>query len=774
MDRNPWESQQEQEYVQGVAPTAPRKSNNAWDIHYRRVLSVWPWMLPAGLLFLAIAWFYLRYQDDVYRVSASIVIQDPSLQNANMYSSKDPINDNIARLKSPTLMKRVVDTMGLSFKSIVKGNIKDRYLYEEVNWKVVNRTSGKDGNLFFEITNKGNSFQWKSGNQTGTGTWNVPFFIGKDEILLQKKIANVSDQFQCFEVDSWGEAFQLISSLNVSSSKISNVVEIGLEDIQRQRAVDIINTLIQIYNYSLLTEKRKSQEQAVKFIGERLEPLSFQLDSIEDVLARFKAEKGIILQGGYLSKVIGFDDQIGSYQLNQSVINSSENYLKNPSTPSGQVSVTGLSDNILQQTVAGLLQLWGEREKLSLTLTDNNPKMQLLDKQIKEARENLFVQLNNYKRVNQISEKFTQDLRNNAASKFSLLPFEEKRLNEILRFQSIKLNQFLDLLKKKEEAGIALASVAVETFIIRPALIPNTPISPARSKILITAFLIGIWLPFVIALIAEFLNNKIVSKNQLQQMLTPPILAELDLVENSQDILHVKRKDRSVFGEQIRSLRASLRYYSKEGKAFHILVTSSMSGEGKSFVSANLAASFALQGKRVALMEFDMRRPKLSKRFGYNQKIGISTFLIGKTSITEGVFRVQEEGHLDLFPTGPIPPNPSELMSSPAMQELKDYLDANYDVVIMDTPPNGIVADAQLLQSWTDITLVLTRFRLTVREQVREIEEWHQSGIFPTMGVILNGVQVRGYYGNKYSYYYTKRKYGYKYYSTDESLKEDS
>ena len=244
------------------------------------------------------------------------------------------------------------------------------------------------------------------------------------------------------------------------------------------------------------------------------------------------------------------------------------------------------------------------------------------------------------------------------------------------------------------------------------------------------------------------------------------LLAELDLVDNSKEILHVKRRDRSIFGEQVRSLRAALRYYAKENEPFYILVTSSMSGEGKSFVSANLAASFALQGKKVALLEFDMRRPKLSKRFGYDEKKGLSTVLIGKNQANEIAIRIQEDAHLDLFPAGPVPPNPSELMSSEKMKELKAYLDGNYDVIIMDTPPNGIVADAQLLQPWANMNLILTRFRLTVREQIREVEEWHQNGLFQPMGIIFNGVSVHGYYGNKYGYYYSKRKYGNKYYSS--------
>jgi tyrosine-protein kinase Etk/Wzc len=773
MTNNPWEvdtqSEQPQQYLQGgYAASNPRKSASVWDIQYRRILQVWPWMIPAGLLFLAVAWFYLRYQDDEYSVRSSIVIQDQSAQMANMYSTKDPINDNIARLKSPTLLKRVVDTMGLQYQALVKGTIKSRNMYDDVKWRVLNRAAGTGGGLSFEVEEKGeNDFKWKSGNQTGAASWGTPFMIGNDQVLINKKQKSVPDKFICYETDPWNEAFGLAGTISVTSSKISNVVEMSMQSTLPQKGVDILNTLIQIYNYSLLIEKRKSQEQALKFIGSRLDPLAHSLDSIETALAQFKADKGVILSGGYLQKYILMDDRWWEMRRQEAILNSSESFLRNPNTKNNQLALPGVTDPTAQAQVARLLQLWEERRKLALTVTENNPKLILLDKQIEGVRENLDVQLKNYKTINNITEDILTQQQSDAQQKFQLTPFEEKKLNEILRLQNIKLNQFLDLLKKNEDAAIAVASVAVETFIIRPALLPGSPIGPNRGQIMITAFLIGIWLPFLIALITEFLNNKIVSKSQLEQMLSAPVLAELDLVSNSQSLMHIKRRDRGIFGEQIRSLRTALRYYAKEGEPFYVLFTSSMSGEGKTFLSANLAASFALQGKRVALLEFDLRRPKLSKRFAYNEKTGISTFLIGKNEAADIALRVSEEGHLDLYPAGPVPPNPSELLSSERMKDFKAYLDANYDVIVMDTPPNGIVSDAQLLQGWSHINLIVTRFRQTLRDQVKDIEDWHNAGQFKPMGILLNGVSVKGYYGYKYSYYYTKRKYGYKYYSGD-------
>ncbi len=448
MTNNPWEvdaqPEQPQQYLTGgYTASNPRKSQSVWDIQYRRILQVWPWMIPAGLIFLATAWFYLRYQDDIYSVRSSIVIQDQSSM-ANMYSTKDPINDNIARLRSPTLMKRVVDTMGLQYQAVVYGTIKSRNMYDDVNWRVLNRAPGTSAGLSFEVEEKGETgFKWKSGNQTGTSAWGVPFLIGNDQVILYKKQASVPDQFVCFETDPWNEAFGLVSAISVTSSKISNVVEMSMQSIQPQKGVDILNTLIQIYNYSLLLEKRKSQEQALKFIGSRLDPLAASLDSIETVLAQFKADKGVILGGGYLGKYIGLDDKWWEVRQQQAILNSSEAYLRNPNTKNNQLALPGVPDGTTQGLITRLIQLWEERQKMALTVTENNPKLKLLDKQIDEVRENLDVQLKNYKTINNISEDILTQQQSDAQQKFRLTPFEEKKLNEILRMQSIKLNQFL-------------------------------------------------------------------------------------------------------------------------------------------------------------------------------------------------------------------------------------------------------------------------------------------------------------------------------------------
>lgn len=772
LEKNPWESYPSYRNVNELAQTNARK--NVWDIQYRRVLSVWPWMIVSAFLFFGGAWLYLRYQNDVYEVNADIVVEDNqeiTLGQA-LFSSRDPLNNQIAVLQSPTLMKRVVDSMGLNYRSIVKGRFKDKELYGVIDWKVLDRPSTDKTRLNFTVKGDSSSFSWKAGDLSGKASYGKAFTIGQTLLVVHKYAAKIDDEFLCYETNAMTEAFNLSGTLKVSSGRESNVVYLRLTDYVKERGVDIVNNIIKSYNNLVLDEKTKSLAQSIDFIQNRIIPLSDELDSIETGLARYKSQKGFVgaTANGelYLQKTQEFNDQLNQAELQKSIVAAVENFLRNPNTKDEQLSMVGINDVYLQGLVAQYQNLRNDRDKLAVTATETNPQLQIIDKRLTEIKNNIEVQLGNYKRNIQLAE---QNYRRNMASAQSMLtstPKEEKNLLEKMRQQTIKQSLFLLLLQKREEASIALSAVSVKTSVLRPARVPSQPVSPNRKQIMLTAFAIGIWVPLLLTILREFLNNKIISRNQLQQMLSAPVIAELDLVENSDNIIELKRKDRSIFGEQIRALRTNMRYYAKDGEPFYIMITSSMSGEGKSFISANLAASFSLQGKRVALVEFDLRRPKLSKRFNQKGKTGISTVLIGKDEPKDIAISVYEDGIVDLFPAGPIPPNPSELMSNGRMKLLKDYLDANYDVIVMDTPPNGIVADAQLINSWVNVVLVITRFQMTLREQVREIEDWNQSRLFKPLAVVFNGVRVKGYYGYKYGYYYTKRRYGSGYYSIPE------
>jgi capsular exopolysaccharide synthesis family protein len=770
-DQNPWESYPNLKNT--TEQVEKNTSKKVLDVQFRRVLSVWPYMFLSAILCAIIASIYLRYQIDIFELSTSIVVeedQEITIGKA-LFSSRDPLNNQVAILKSPALSRRVVDSMGLNFHAKADGRFKDKDLYGTYSWKIIEKDSLNPSLLSFMVFPKGNDFTWMSGNKKGFASFGSPFRINGSVVVLNKVGKSTSGEFTCFETSAESEAFGLSSSLKVASSNNSNVINLSIEDNEPVRAIDVFKTLIENYTDQMLTDKTKSLRQSSAFIQKKIEQLSQELDSIEGLSSGIIDSKGNVensKEGSiYLAKMQEYNLQLKQIELQKNGLAFIEEMLDNQNSADQKWSMAGLSDNYLQSLAGQYQQLNLERERLSNTVTERNPKLIAIDKKIEDMRTRMDSQIRTYRqKIDQEESKYRQKLRETKLEVETETALDEQALIEQIRVQNIKTS-YMDLLQKREDANIALASVAVKCSVIKPARVPSKPLSPLRDEIMFGAFFVGLWIPLIFTFFREILNKKIISKFQLQQMLGVPVLAELEQVESRASLLEVGGKERSIFGEQIRNLRANLTFYIQPNKPFVIMLTSNMSGEGKSFISANLARSFSLQGKRVALLEFDLRRPKLSSRFGFKPPKGLTHYLIGKAEYDELPQIIAGDENFQFLASGPIPPNPSELMSSPKMEELFENLYKNFDVIVVDTPPYGIVADAQLLTNKVDITLVVTRFQYTITDQVIEIENWNNTGIFPKMAVIFNGIRSKGYYGYKYGYYAYRRKYGYHYYHSD-------
>ncbi|HNP53228.1 MAG TPA: polysaccharide biosynthesis tyrosine autokinase, partial [Ferruginibacter sp.] len=610
----------------------------------------------------------------------------------------------------------------------------------------------------------------------GNAKWGEPFYLKGHKITVEKREEfNSQTPIFCHSRSTIGTAFSISKRLQMTTSKESNIINISYSDVSSDRAIDILRGLTHIYNLELQRDKSQSFSQAINFIDQRLIPLGQELDSIESALAAYKASKGFVGTSAngelYLEKMKDYDKQLTEVNILKSTVASIERFINDPKLKESDLSFVGVNDPYLQGMLTQFQELRSARDKASQTQTDNNPNMQVLDRKLADLRSGMYSVLQNYKNNLRIAEDTYQA---NIASANSMLrntPTEEKMLLEKSRLQNIKEQLFLILLQKREEASIAKASVTVNTKLLSPPVKLNAVTKPSRSIILSAAIILGLLLPVLFAIVRELANKKIISKKQLQSMTHMPVLAELEQADNNEKVPFViGRNKRSMFGEQIRSLRTNINFYRTHGKKTnYVLITSSVSGEGKSFLSMNLAKSYALQGKKVALLEFDLRRPKITKAWKLSsEKPGLSSVLIGKVSPAEIAIRVSEDPkeRLDFYPAGAIPPNPQELISGEFIDSIKKHLDQNYDVVVIDPPPFGIVADAQILGEWADVTLIVTRFQQTVREQIQEINEWYHRGLFKSMALVFNGVKDKGYFGSKYGNYYYKRRYGYGYYSS--------
>jgi tyrosine-protein kinase Etk/Wzc len=780
-DKNIWEGNKanvsEPEHY--IKNNSSANTGSSFDIDFRRILALWPFILLFGMLGFALGSIYLRYITPIYTLSTSISIEDRAeipLGQVFLGSSRDPFNDRIEYFKSPSLAAELVENLGLQYKSVSQGRFKNKDFYGIIKWEILDMLNQDPPEISFSILPKKNSFHYVSGKKEGEGIWDVPFVLNNQKIVIHKlKDFNSFTPIYCFNNNKLIVAFGLSSSLVVGTTRESNVLTVSYSDVSAERAIDILNGLTKLHSEAMKKDKSLGFMQAINFIEKRMDPLRYELDSIENSLASFKSERGMVGNSTngdlYLKNAQTYDNELIKINILENTIKAVEEYINNPKLKDADLSFVGIESPGIQNLLSQFQQMLMQRDKLSMSAQETNPALEFIDKNLADLKRNMENGLLNYKNNLQISKNMYEEKMKLANSLLSQIPLTEKELMDKTRFQNIKEALYSNLLQKREEALIAKASITVDSKVIYPPLKNKATIKPSKITILFSFILVGLLLPILFAIVKEITNKKIISKKQLQNLTTIPIIAELELVQYDESSPFViGGNNRSMFGEQIRTLRTNMDFYLiNENRTSYILLTSNVSGEGKSFLSMNIAKSYSLQGKKVALLEFDLRRPKISKALGIAEnKIGISTMLTGRKTIEEIRVKVidEEKEKLDLFPSGSVPPNPQELISTKYMVGFKKYLDENYDIVVVDSPPYGIVADAQILGKWADLTLIVTRFNQTIKEQVLEINEWRETGIFKNVSILFNGVKNSGYFGYKYGYYYYKRKYGYGYYSS--------
>ncbi len=779
-DYNIWEGKTE-----GPSQEVYQSKNEAIkysaDIDFKRLIGLWPFVLMFAIIGYSVGKIILRYVTPIYTVSTSITLEEEKTEETELEQllgkkKKNSLVDKIAYFKSPNLVAKLVDTLGLQYHSEAQGKFKKIDYYGQIKWRVL---SANENNklISFSITPKLNGFHYTSGTISGNAYWGIPFNIADNRIVVERlKTIPKGVLINCYNDLKFNEAFRLSASLYIAAIGQGSALIVSYTDINSDRAIDILNVLLDLQKVELEKDKSIGFSKTIDFIDKRLGPLANDLDSIEASIAEYKIAKGIIgttgLVQGYEQIIKNAHDGLEQLRQKESVLKGVEEFINNPKHLETDLEYIGIEGTNLASLCSKFEQLRKDREKLTLVAQDANPKLRMLDKNITEVRRSMDRELLNYKNSLRISKSNLEQQLADATLKLSEAPSIEMELSEKLRFKSIKEALYSSLLQKKEEAMMSKASVNVDNKLIYPPLKSNATIRPSKEIVLSVSTVIGFLIPLIFGVIREVTNKKIITKKNLQNNTNLPILAELEHVSKLKTFpFAVGGNNRSMFGEQIRSLRTNMNFYlNQEKPTNYILLTSSMSGEGKSFLAMNIAKSYSLQGKKVALLEFDLRRPKITSAIGLlDIEMGLSTFLIGKASVDEIVHTIvkDEDEHLDLFPSGSIPPNPQELISSKYMKVLKDYLDKNYEIVVIDSPPFGIVADAQILSKYTDITLIVTRFNLTTIDQIKEINSWSERKIFKSMAMVFNGVKNSGYFGYHYGgNYYYRRKYGYGYYGS--------
>ena len=752
------------------------ESNNAHGDHvmgqiWSKYSPYWPLFLFFLVLGGVAARFYLKYQTPVYESTATILIKDEKkgeddsriIESLNLLSTKKIIENEIEVLKSKALMMQVVKMLRLYAPISEKGKVKEISAYAScpVSIEVSNPDSlveTEDPILFtYDSAARKVTIQNK---QYSLSQW-VTTPYGTLKFVPQNGTSKGPFYFSL--VNPKALAFSLVSSLDVSApNKLASVINITLRDEIPKRAEDILNELITVYDNAALSEKNKLADNTLNFLDERLGIVSHDLDSIEQKLKQYKSSTGTVDIGSqgtlFLQNVSANDQKLGEVNNQLNTLDIVENYVKSKDISGSIPSTVGTTDPTLPQLLNKLYEDQLQYEKLKRTMGDNNPAVLNQKAEIEKIKPGILQNIQS-QRENLQSNKNNLNATNNRYSSYlESIPQKERDIVEITREHNIKSSNYNFLLQKQEETKLSLLSSISPSSIIDKAQTSLAPVSP-KPKLIYAG---GIFLAFALALglvtINEMFKRTILYRKEIESYTSIPVVGEI-VYEKSKDPLVIGNGKRTFIAEQFRNLRATLPYIGLNGERKKLQVTSTVSGEGKSFIVANLGIGLALAGKKVVVMEFDLSDPTLCDKLHVTEiNKGLTDYLTGDTKPQEIVKPTSVHENLFVVPAGWLPENPSELIMSEKVPQLFDYLSGIFDYIIIDTAPVGLLSDAYVLSNYCDATLYVVRHKHTRKVSIQRLDANNKINALKNMAIVFNGIKSRGFGRNGYGYGYG---YGY-------------
>lgn len=771
-----------------------RPETNLLSQILQRYLPFWPLFVITIGIGVAVSWLYLRSQTRIYVASAKVLLKDPQkgggdskvLDALNIFSEKKIVENEIIVLRSSSILEEVVRDLDLYTSVHNKGKVRTEELYKgnsPVWFKALDKTNVNGGGKYYfsvnwpkkqvEINKQTIKFN-DTVNIAGSAYFIVPN-PGYNQTLTGKNYYAIFNSIG-------GAAGYFAGNLKANAtSNSSTVIEVKLETPVPDKGVDFLNKLFEVYNEYAVVDKNQIAAKTLAFIEDRLNLVVGQLDSVEKNIQSYKTRESVYDLGNqaslYLSNVSELDKKSSDVAIQLDVLQDVQQYVDNKGRKPGTVPSQLL---ISDPTLAGLLSKLYDAEFQQIKAESINGEKSDAVIMARDAvsrikgdiRENLVTTRNN---LNSVRSNVNSGIARNSGL-LSQIPRKERGLLDISRQQAIKNNIYTFLLQKREETALSSAGTTPDLRVLEKGS-SYGPIKPVAKNYYLTGFLVGLLVAVGYVLLREQFNRKILFRSEIEEKTKVPVLAEIMYSRGTESIA-ISEGKRTIIAEQFRSMRTNLAFMGMNEENKSLLVTSSISGEGKSFIALNLAMSFTLTGKRVGLMEMDLRKPKLSKYLGINRDPGITSFLINKAGIDE-IIKTTQYPNLFVISAGPIPPNPTELILSAKFGEMMALLKEKFDYIIIDSAPIGPVTDSQLISSYANTTLYVVRHAFTPKVFLRMIDDLYKQQKFNNMALIFNGLKPRGLgamgygtgygsYGYGYGYGYGSSGDGYGYYTVEE------
>lgn len=733
----------------------------------------WPWFVLSLSLALAGAYGYLLYKQPIYRIQASLLLQDEKrgnvqanpLKELDGYSPKKVVENELEVLRSSTLMNRVVTDLHLDTRYFRKAMVGKREIYAESPiWVLVASGNPALYEKMLEL-NFPTSETVRINNHAYPLNQLLQTPYGRLRILTRQPVGPATGPLLVQVMPEAAAVGMYLGNLKAEpTSKTSSVIHLTLDDAVPQKGEAILNALINAYNQAAITDKNKVAANTVRFVDKRLRMVAGELAAVEKSVERYKSTLGITdlsaQAQSFLQTTQQNDAQLNQVTIQLAVLNDLQKFISAQSDKRGGTPATvGLNDPILLGQIDKLSQLELQRDQLLQTTSEENPLLQTVDNQIKATKTNVSQNIQTMKAMLTSSQQQYQAKNQQIAGVIQTIPQQERMLMDITRQQAIKNNLYTYLLQKREELAVTFAAAIADSRTIDAAKSSGGPVKPVAIVIYALFGLVGFLVPTAAIAGRNVLNTRVLRRNDVEDNTVVPILGEV-MNKRHRDVLVVTQHNRSVVAEQIRTIRTNLQL--GQGAASDsqvLLVTSSISGEGKSFISLNLGASLALLRQPTVILEMDMRIPRLHQSFNIDNSTGLSTYLNGEATLDEILQPVPGHPNYFIIPSGPLPPDPSELLSGPIVKQLLRLLRERFRYVILDAPPIGIVTDAQVVAPYADATLFVVRHGVTPRHSLKNLDVLYREQRFQNMRIILNAVDQGDSYHSNHRY---KNSYSYR------------
>ena len=767
---------------------------NIQEILFRYLIH-WPWFVVSVIICIACAWGYLRLATPVYNITATVLIKDEKkgggasmsseLERMGLdgfVSSSNNVDNEIEVLKSKSLALEVVNNLSLFVTYMDEDEFPNKELYRTSPVLVsltpqeadnlpgrmeVSMTLQPTGTMDVQITVKEKEYRKHFDKlpavfPTDEGT--IAFFANNDTLSVNQS-KEKSRHITAFISRPMSVAKGYVKALTIApTSKTTSVAVLSLKNSNTQRGKDFINKLLEMYNINANNDKNEVAQKTAEFIDERIGIISKELGSTEQDLENFKRSAGITdlsseaqiaLSGNaeYEKKRVENQTQINLVMDLQRYMQGNE-YEVLPSN-------IGLQDAASAGAIDRYNQMLVERKRLLRTSTENNPAIINLETSIRAMRTNVQATLDATLKGLQITKEDLAREAGRYSRRINDAPTQERQFVSIARQQEIKAGLYLMLLQKREENAITLAATANNAKIIDEALADDNPVSPKRMMVYLAALVFGLGLPIGIIYLIALTKFKIEGRADVEKLTALPVVGDVPLADEKQGSIAVFENKNNLMSETFRNVRTNLQFMLEKGKNV-ILVTSTVSGEGKSFISSNLAISLSLLGKKVVIVGLDIRKPGLNKVFNIPRKEhGITQYLTNSTTnLMDLVQQSDINNNLFILLGGTVPPNPTELLARDGLDKAIETLKTNFDYVILDTAPVGMVTDTLLIGRTADLSVYVCRADYTRKAEFTLINELAENNKLPNLCIAINGLDLQK---KKYGYYYGYGKYG-KYY----------